>query len=1049
MPFTVYKASAGSGKTFSLVREYLKIVLQEPGDFRHVLAITFTNKVANEMKDRILKALSALAYGNADPDDMMVSLLSKDTGLSPEALSVKASMAFELILHHYSEFSIGTIDSFSHRILRAFAHDFGLPVNFQVEMDTENMLETIVDILLDRVGDDRDLTGILVDFVETRIGDETDWRIERELIRFAHNLLDENAQDHLSKVRNISLRDFRQIATSVHAQAKKAEDRIQHPAKEALALIRSMDIPPEAFYGGNGGLPSFFSGIIRGKYDEPNERTRTTLEEDKWTSGKCTGEQAAAIRSIRDRLVVLSDKIVEELQAGLPRLRLMNLLRRSIYPMAVLNEIARTLDEFKKQNNLVHISEFNTRICRIIMGEPVPFIYERLGEKYHHILIDEFQDTSAMQWMSFVPLIENSLASGYFNLVVGDGKQAIYRFRNGDVEQFSSLPALPGSESDPLLRQREQSLARHFVEVSLNSNFRSRPGIIEFNNRFFRILSDRLFHDGNEVYRDLEQKPVPGKEGGYIRIEMPDGDEGVAAYRSETVTRVLGIINAVVNDGYRKQDIAVLCRSNHNAGEVARFLLLNGIDVISSESLLAGNSPHVSFLVSFLRFLHGLPDPLVHAALATYLQQQGYTASGLHDLLKKIRDEKAQGAGILEIFRDCGLDIRAGELAALPVYDLTEKLIRIFHLNEPADPHIQFFLDAVLRFTSRFSTASNEFLSWWEKNESRVSIVAPEGLDAVRVMTIHKAKGLQFPVVIYAFATEIRSNTKEFLWTDLAPDEVPGLPAALVSTEKTLSETAYAALYETEKRKSLLDLVNLLYVVMTRPEDRLYILTKAASIKDEIQSVPAFFAFVLKEMGVYDEGQTCYEFGTGSRHEEVALKDAVQPQRLDKMISEEWRQRIRVRLHAPEMWDLDEADESSRWGNRIHTILSRIMTKDDLPAALDDAVRSGLILDEDRKGIAEILFPVFLHPLLTGLFSDDVKVKTEPEILDEGGLFYRPDRVVFIGDEVYIVDYKTGRQNERHRTQLNQYATLLGKMGYENIRKMLVYLEPKLNVVRF
>ena len=1050
MSFAVYKASAGSGKTFSLVREYLKIILQDPRDFRHILAITFTNKVANEMKERILKTLSRLAKGENDPDDKMLSLLVQDTKLPPEVIALKASEAMGLILHQYADFAIGTIDSFSHRIIRTFAHDFGLPVNFNVEMDTDTLLETTVDLLLDRIGDDRELTGLLVSFLESKIDDEQDWRIDRILVKFARNLMDETGQEHLKKLTKVTLNDFREMSSSIHARIRKISEAIKAPAVEALHLIGSANIPVDAFSYGKNGIMAFFNAAARGKAGRPGKNAATTVEEDKWTSKKCTPEQEEAMAGIKGRLQDLYEQLSGLIERDLPLLNLLNLLKKTIYPLAVLNEIAIILDDFKKQNNLVHISEFNSRISRIIMGEPVPFIYERLGEKYHHILIDEFQDTSAMQWMNFVPLIENALASGYFNLVVGDGKQAIYRFRNGDVEQFSSLPEIPGSANNPILKQREKVLSEHFESVALNVNYRSGKEIVMFNNRFFRILTDALFPDGNDIYRDLEQQPGPGKEGGYISIEIPGAENETLSYADASLERIREIILQSQADGYNRRDIAILCRSNDHAGEVARYLLLQGIEVISAESLLVENSPHVKFIIDFLRFLHEMPDPLVHAEMAGYLHEQGFSQAGFNTLLTIIHREKSPGAGIREIFRDSGFDIRCGELAGLPVYDLAEKLIRTFHMNDTPDPYLQFFLDAVMRFTSRgIAAGSRDFLEWWEVNHGKTSIVVPEGMDAVRVMTIHKAKGLQFPIVIYAFAGDIKRNTREWLWVDFRDQEVPGLPSAILGAEKGLSETAYADLYETENRKSLLDLVNLLYVVMTRPEERLYVLTKKASEKGESSSIPKFFADVLPQMETGTAADGRYIFGEPRRK---VVKDPVSPEKplsLEKMISGEWRSKIQVKFHAPEMWNMEQPVQTSQWGNRIHTILSKVITKDDLPEALDAAVFSGLIRVQEREEIEQVILPVFNHPLLSRLFSEKVKVRTEAEILVRGGSFYRPDRVVFDEEEVFVVDYKTGKQNDHHRTQLNQYAALIEEMGYKKVHRVLVYLEPKLNVIRF
>ena len=1031
MSFTVYRSSAGSGKTFTLVKEYLKIILLEPADFRHILAITFTNKAANEMKERVLKSLTVLAQGDHARDKAihgtLLPMLVSETGMSTVEIAQTASRALEMILHNYADFSIGTIDSFSHKLIRTFAHDFGLPVNFNVELDGDEILSTSVDLLLDRVGDDKELTKLLVKFLETRMDDDLGWNIDEILSNFAHLLLEEEGQTRMVRLKHLTLEKFHSISMALQVKIKEFEQSTQAIAKKALKLIEGQAIPPEAFFHGTSGIGKYFENFAAGKLErlEPNSYVLTTVEEDKWCSAKASLQARAGIETIKQGLLGIYEALQGELTKHKSDYILRRLLAKTIYPISVLNEIEKVLHDFKRQNNLVHISEFNSRIAGIVLNEPVPFIFERLGEKYQHILIDEFQDTSVLQWMNFIPLIENALAGGFFNLVVGDGKQAIYRWRGGDVEQFNTLPSIPGSNTNHVLRQREEALTRNYQRIDLGENYRSKTEIVEFNNRFFRIIADRVLTGGKKnIFEGLEQRSDSGKTGGYIRLEFLKGDEEEEVnYEEVTRAGILSIIRDSLKEKFSLRDMAVLCRSNQNASTIARFLLEQGVDVISSESLLIANSPKVRFIIAFLRFLFETRNDVVMAEIRMYLNQ---------DHVRDAVDWKSNHH----------------ELARLPVYDLCEELIRKFNLSLQPDIYLQFFLDAVLAFSIKNSTGVVEFLEWWGKNRKKLSIIVSEGVDAVRVMTIHKAKGLQFPVVILPFAHESRKNTKKYIWVDLDKSVAPGLDTAILRSDKEMESTVFNPLFMDEQQKSMLDLVNVLYVAMTRPEERLYILTKfPPGKKEEPDSLPTFFEFYLKHAQIWIEDQSLYEFGTKGMHvEKVSIKEmaTVHP---GEMISSDWHNKIEIRLRAPQMWDIDQPAGKSQYGNRIHTLLSWVRTGKDVPGALEKGILMGLVGQGDRDTMENMLWSVIRHPQLERFFCDEVKVKTEAEILTPEGSFYRPDRVVFDGDCVTILDYKSGKPKKSHADQLITYASYIQEMGYRQIKRSLVYLEPEIEIV--
>lgn len=1055
MSFTVYRSSAGSGKTFTLVREYLKMILLEPRDFRRILAITFTNKAAAEMKERVLHALRELSVLPESSDTKishtLLRQLSDQTGLSQPEIAERSARVLRLILHNYSDFTIGTIDSFSHRVIRSFAHDFGLPVQFNVEMDATEMLTSAVDLLLERVGTDEELTRFLVRFLEVRLDEDKGWNIDRILVEFAQVLLDEEGQEHIASLRSLSLSDFSRIAGVIHSRVADFEKRILKIGNDALGVIAEAGLQTSSFYRGNQGISKYFEYLAKGRFDkiQPNSYVLVTIDEDKWAGSKATHQDTGLIEVVKPRLLELFLEACSLLEKSSEKYMLNKLLAKTIYPVAVLNEIDHMLTAFKKQSNIIHISEFNRRISSIVMNEPVPFIYERLGERYQHLMIDEFQDTSRLQWQNFIPLLENSLASGYFNLVVGDGKQAIYRFRNGDVTQFSRLPKLEGADRNPVLNQRQQILEANFSKHQLKDNFRSKSEIVEFNNLFFAYIATLLDEQGKSVYEELKQDHQPEKKGGYLEINILGGQDDKYTFAELNHIELFKILEKLTRDGFSPKDIAILCRNNKQASSIARALSEKGIDVVSSESLLLSQSPEINFLIAFIRFLFEQENPVNQAEIAAYLVNSGrISGESWPEILKKIATAGSSGWGLIRLLKEQGWDLDRELLLTLPLYDLCESLIRTFQLNREANAYLQFFLDAVLTYMKHDKSGAGNFMGWWETKKQKLSVVIPEGLDAVHIMTIHKSKGLQFPVVIFPFADERKKLTKDYLWADLREQNIPGLSTALLKTEAAIEKTAFREQYLEEERKSMLDLVNLLYVVMTRPEERLYILTSTPPVKKEtVQSLPSFFAGFLEKEGLYQPDKTVYTFGIPEPKRTSGRREKENHLVLQNFISDEWRNKIKVKSRAPWNWDSDIPGKV-QFGNQVHQLLAKITSVSEVEKAMQEAVRSGIISTDELTPIRQILDAIFSHPEIGKLYTEGVKVKTEPGILIPDGAMFRPDRVVFDNGNPVIVEYKTGIRNESHINQLNKYGNLLLEMGYSRVDKYLVYLHNGVEVVK-
>jgi len=1057
MNFAVYKSSAGSGKTFTLVKEYLKLVLEDPRKFRTILAVTFTNKAANEMKSRILEYLKGLSDPESIKNDALFYLtdaLCKESNIPIEVIPRKAKQVLSLILHHYADFAISTIDSFIHRIIRTFAYDLKIPMNFEVEIDTEESISRAVDMILNMAGRNKELTQILVGFIENKTENERSWHIENDLFDIAQNLLNEEAKTSIIKLKDISLNEFIRVGNEIRKSINKFENDVRSKAEETLQILDSAGIDENAFYFGSRGIAGYYKSLASGKFDKikPNNNVLKTIEDNKWYSGKASNEDRCVIDAVSEAIRSNFNTLTEYIKEHHEKYILARLVRENLYPVALLNELVKILDQYKEDNNIVFISEFNEKITEVVMEQSAPFIYERIGEKYLHYFIDEFQDTSILQWRNMLPLIENALANLNLNLVVGDGKQAIYRWRNGEVEQFARLPEVYKNDGNPHLVEREKALKRNYKLRPLNSNYRSKAELVDFNNRFFSYVAGFLPEEYQSIYSGLEQNFNPDNNGGQIQIEFIRKDDNLTS-EELFLNAILSKVRDLTEKGFLYSDIAILCRSNKNACAISSFLLENNIDVVSSESLLLQNSPEVNFLLAHLRYISDPGQMINCAEIVNYLIASGQINLKLDDSLNElwektstVRTERGFKTVYINLYACLGNNgfIFRENIKHLSLYDLIEELIRIFQLNIKPDPYIQYFLDAVLEFSKNNSANIIEFLDWWEKKKHKLSIIIPEGINAVKIMTIHKAKGLEFPVVIYPFANERHKLTKDPLWIDL--DGIFGLPVSLVPAKKQLQETRFADSYNEEENKSLLDLLNLLYVVFTRASERLYIMSLLPPKKSSTISVPSLLKLFLQSTGDWDESKSVFPFGSETK--KAMIRDFINepPYTLDTFISKSWNERIRIRSYAMESWDIDCPERNLYWGNLVHYVLSEIVSADDLNTVLDNMVIQGIISPEEHSELHIILTDLIADPRLSPFFEKGLVIRNESEIIASDGKIYRPDRVILKPEKTIIIDYKTGKPEKKHELQISQYRKLLAEMGYTNIISYLIYLENEIIV---
>ncbi|WP_445386579.1 UvrD-helicase domain-containing protein [Robiginitalea sp. IMCC44478] len=1027
-PYRIYNASAGSGKTFTLTLEYLKLLLRPGANqaFRKILAITFTNKAVTELKQRILHSL--VAFSSLDSlketakEYPLFKILQEELEMDPKVLSDKSRRILKEILHNYAFFDISTIDKFNHRLLRTFSKDLSLPANFEVVIDSDFMLETAVDNLLSKAGSDKELSEVLIDFALEKAAEDKSWDISRDLFEMGKLLFNENHLEYLKTFEGKKMKDFQVLKSELRSRIQRVEKELLETAEGALKTIEENGLERLDFKAGY--FPDFLNKIAAGDFQQDFTA--------KWKQefGNEPLFKKNAPQQTQDILTELMPEFNRAFQGikerVIERSFLINVYTQ-LAPFTVLGLLQQELKTIQTEEGMLPIAFFNAIIARELKDEPAPFIYERLGEKYRHYFIDEFQDTSELQWNNLVPLIDNALSgideTGQKGslVLVGDAKQAIYRWRGGRAEQFIGL-FQGGGNPFPIPAETFQ----------LPSNFRSNQTIVTFNNQFFSHISQFL---NNRVYQSLfidgNKQESHSKEEGMVRIEfIPEETENTQeAYQ----LKVLDLVREVKNKGYAFGDICVLTRRRAEGVLISDILIGEGIPVISSETLLLASHAEVQFLIHLLCFLREPGDRNHSFGLIQYLTPENPEA---HDFIaEKLRDPE----GFLRT--TYGFDCQAAILK--PVYDILETAIRQFKLATAENAYLIFLMDVVLEVGQTTDHSINTFLEYWEHHKESLSVLAPEHMDAVRIMTIHKSKGLEFPIVIFPFAdAPVYPAIKDKLWIPVNPEAFNGFPFILAGMKKDLEQYGGQAAHQyiQEREKQELDAFNVLYVVHTRAAKGLYVLSKAPKA-GKIQN-PADYSSLymnyLQESENFENSGAIFQ--KGSLPVATEKKEAQETAYLSYMYSNKESQLVRVVTPSARNKSAEQ-ETSISYGNLIHTALSLVETEQDVPAAVQVLLQQGAIDQAGEATLLEIIYRVVRHPLLKEYFREGPGILNERDIISENGLLLRPDRMIFENREVTVIDYKTGKREISHREQIELYGRILESMGYTLKNTILIYIE--------
>lgn len=1063
----VIKASAGSGKTHRLTGEYLHLLFSKPNNHSHILAVTFTNKATDEMKSRIVEELFRLASGEESP---YLKELKADFSMSEAGVRSHANIILETILHDYSAFSISTIDRFFQQTMRAFTREMGLAGGFNIEVDETPLLTETIDLMLSELDkpENKTLSDWLLKFMREQIEEGKSWKIDQQVQDLSKQLLNET-------YKSLSDEDFALIQDKAYLENyKRMLVRIvksyEHEAKaigvKALNLMEQHGLAYDDFkHKRNSGFLLFVK-LSNGIIEKPSNRLIGLADNAAlWISSK---EKENAIRSAYAAgLNECVNSIIQLSQNDRDYLTAKQLLR-NFFTLGILNDIKLRLRKLQQENNTLFLSDTTELLNNIISGTDSPFIYEKTGTLLTNFMIDEFQDTSRMQWDNFKPLMMESLASNNFNLIVGDVKQSIYRFRNSDWRLLEVQV-----END----LHTENIQKHL----LNTNWRSDANIVQFYNAFFTkaatILQDDFDKsiaqppesesDGSsnrqiaDAYIDVYQNVPKSKEdsGGQVKITFLQCDKG-DEWKSDVMEQLPHEIESLQEQGFALKDIAIVVRWNHEATEVAETLLNYKeqhpgspyrYDIISNEALLIGNAQSVKAVIALMRHFRN-PKDKTRLMMAVYEFNRYHRHISPDEALQNYREDAAGD------FPE-GIRSRLNELNSLPFYDMVESFFALSGdaLDEKENAHVQAFLDIALRFSTKASSDLNDFLDWWDEKGCRKALFSPDDQDAIRLITIHKSKGLGFGVVIMPFAdwgVDHKATHSNIIWCKPKVAPFDALSVAPLKYGKALAATIFREDYLEEKRFTYIDNLNLLYVAFTRAKHRLIAFAPQPGKKETISTVADLLWRSITDnthgqiseehtisLGNYfTEGhsESVFVYGNPKKKKTEEETSPVKSYQSARWKSIPFDNRLKLRLNAIGFF----SDDGSRdYGTLMHDIVSKVRKLSDVPQAVERKISEGELNEQERDNTIRELTTFMSQPYISDWYSGQYTVLNEVEMLHPRFGLSRPDRVMIGNDEVIVADYKFGEsEDERYRRQVKRYMRTIEEMGYPTVRGYVVYV---------
>ena len=1060
-PLTVYKASAGSGKTFTLATEYIRLLVENPQCYRNILAVTFTNKATEEMKMRILSQLYGIWKQLTESDKYLQNIQEK-TGLAPNVISERAGLALNNLTHNYNYFRVETIDTFFQSVLRNMARELDLTTNLRIGLNDYQVEELAVDQLIEDLTTTDVMLQWILKYIMENISDDKSWNVIAQIKKFGQNIF----KDYYKEV-SITLEQkmgeagfFENYTTCLRDLRKAAEEYMKEIGESFFDTLEGEGLNVDDLSSKQRGIASFFNKLRKGTFD-PSIITTTVANHleniEKWCP-KTNPRRDAVLQVVESSLIQILKCAVEAQEKQWKIFQSSNLTLRHLNQLRLLSSIEKKVREINETENRFLLSDTQQLLHSLIDGSDSPFIFEKIGTQLQHVMIDEFQDTSTIQWQNFKVLLAETMShEDGSNLIVGDVKQSIYRWRSGDWRLLNGI---------------ENQFNSMLMEIkSLSTNYRSTRNVIDFNNTFFRHAAkveyqalEELECDEREqlekAYADVEQKvPDDKKDEGRVTIELLPNNE----YQESVLEHTVEYVRELIDAGVSQKDIAILVRYNNHIPLIAQYFLENlpEVSIVSDEAFHLEASSAVCLMIQALHLLLHPDDQLTKAAIVkTWL----CTVQG-----KELTDDQFMIAGNnFDEYLPEAYIAHFDELLTLPLYELAEKIYAIFQLHrlEGQGAYLCAFYDHLANYVNENTTDIQSFLTEWDENLSKKTIQSDE-TNGIRLISIHKSKGLEFDHVIIPYCDwTLEKYSDNIIWCK--PNEAPfnDLPIAPIDYSPKMMGSIYEKEYLHEHLQNTVDNLNLLYVAFTRAAKSLYVVGKRGAKNSRSALIELCLPLVAESMpeaqleGMENnEAAIVFEYGTcqtsqpelpSQKNEKESSNPFLQKSEAISVSIRTYDSKVNFRQsnRSRDFIEGEDIDQQRRYiqaGSILHEIFSTIQTEKDIPEALQRLQFEGILYDEEMTAerITSMLRKRLSDPRIASWFSPRWTLFNECTILsvEDGEVHeHRPDRVMTDGNEWIVVDFKFGHPDPEYHTQVRQYMDLLSSMGHQNIKGYLWYV---------
>ena len=1071
---TIYKASAGSGKTFTLSVEYIKLLIKDPQSYRSTLAVTFTNKATEEMKLRILSQL----YGiwKLLPDSKSyIDKIKEDLDVTEEYMSERAGIALHNIVHNYSYFRIETIDSFFQSVLRNLARELDLTANLRIELNDYQIERNAVDELINSLDENSELLTWIMEYIRENMDDDKDWNVIGNIKRFGENIFREYYKTNSKKLNERLLEEgfFKQYTSKLRQMRNEAEVEMQNEAAQFFDALNHNGIEIDDLNNGKNGPAGYFIKIKKGIYNNTivTKRLQKVLDEgseSSWVKQKSSKETQDIVRELANSTLTPLVHHAEDVRqknwyiygSAVLTLRHLNQLR-------LLNSIENKVRMMNVEQNRFLLSDTHTLLHSLIRDTDSPFIFEKIGNYLENIMIDEFQDTSTVQWQNFKVLLEECMSHGeqQGNLIVGDVKQSIYRWRSGDWRMLNNI-------------EREFPYLNSMLNVcSLDTNYRSSRRVITFNNAFFKRASELEYADQKsstpdtsspeqlkKAYSDVAQKVPSFRDNhGYVSINLLPNED----YRQQALQKTAEAVSLLLDSGANYSDIAILVRSNDIIQLIAEFFAneLPDVKIVSDEAFRLDSSVSVNIIVNAMLWLTHPDNILAKAYIA-----KAYQAYVLKKSEQETNKLLATAEGI-DSALPCALIDKRNDLLTMPIFELAEQIYTLFNIGniKGEDAYLYAFYDALTDFIANNTADIDSFVEEWNDSIAAKTIQA-SAIDGIRIITIHQSKGLEFEHVVIPFCdwTLEKGNT---IWCtpQVEPyNELPLIPVDFSASQ--MKGTIYEFDYNEEHLQNCVDNLNLLYVAFTRAASSLFVIAQRGTPSSRSYIVEQAITDIKLEGSSLDgdpsdkKAELLFSYGELEIVETKAKKksDNIFTPEVENMNVDmatfsnkvEFKQSNKSRdfvAYDDENTDDDDRKQLSyiKTGKILHYLFSTINTTDDIDTSLAQLEMDGLIEESGTniKRLRDMLHKRFSNRQVADWFSSRWTLFNECTILDYDAATdtvreHRPDRVMKDEKtgEVVIVDFKFGSPRPEYVEQVNRYKALTQNMGYPNVKGYLWFV---------